>query len=248
MTLYEIAMFIVPGFLFIQFERAVFPSSSWKKYEDNGYYFLLRLSTIGLINTFLISFLMSKDWFWVNRVSIALTNYVTTTNNFEVDAISYVAQYGYPMLVALGIQIGIYLLICEAGRGISNWNRKRKGQSIATKYNTIWDRVFEKNSDVDGIIVEVEQNGQSIIRGYLSSYSGAKEISKELEVLPSRDIEIEFELDEKRPEKERVLDLDYIDKVYFDIQTGTLVKFYDSEKANKNILNRRELLEKTRDN
>lgn len=226
-TIITAVLFSVPGFFVNKIQERLFPSTRKNLSDiDKTVSAIIYSTFIILINLIIISIL--------NIAKILNVN----INDFsqlqsKLQSIDFFIKY----LCLSGISSIVVVLIKEyiVDRIILNIvnlkNVTFNGGIEETKYNTVWDSIFENNKEpIKDSYVSIEKDGELITQGVLDMYSHPGLSKKEFKLIESQEFKRYLEAD-KILDKDKKL-LDKVDMEYFDMETGVLIKFYNTEKLN----------------
>jgi hypothetical protein len=226
-----ILFFFVPGFIYVWFENRFRPSSKVYTVNTNTQFFLLSIGIFGFFNLVFTMSLVKVNFLCCGKLlevikSADITQGMTGIENFDF-ALFYLIMMSFTVTVQIALKIFAIdkLVLC-----ISNRFRSKKNKAEELETSSVWDDIIETNCIGDKYkVVEINKDGVFVTRGFLNNYSPPDDMNKELGVEPHYLVEEEFEKDkERKTEAEKIFGESEQD--YYDMQTGTLIKIYDTSK------------------
>lgn len=152
----------------------------------------------------------------------------------SMDRFDFLLSYGV-ILIGVTILVGLfYKLLSYFWDCLKRYRMKENyGLSpMSPDGRSVWEETFlnsEKNSAPR--IVSIFMGGNYITSGYLNGWNFASYERKEFEVVRSQEIEKILKDDKDKKPAEKLLS--YIEEEYFDMETGILIRFYDSSYVNE---------------
>lgn len=145
----------------------------------------------------------------------------------------------------LGAYIGICAIVTVIAyrlyKKILNWVRGRQIEKAEKDYGlipmnsdqrTVWENFFlNKERNLKSVVVSIYKDGNYVISGYLEGRNLSLNERKEFELMRVTEVEKILEHDKDKPPELKVLN--YIEDSYFDMETGTLFNFYNSDYINE---------------
>lgn len=154
---------------------------------------------------------------------------VSITEKF--DFLDFMFHYFWMNLISTVLVILLWYWPGQwAWRNISNyWNKKEK-RSKELKYADVWRNVFETKEfiDTESCVVKIERDGTLITAGHLVCFPSPTQDKKELALCNTESIMEIFEEDKEKDPSDRVFLCSEVE--YYDIETGTSIKFYKTDK------------------
>ena len=173
--------------------------------------------TILILNVFCdylsIGKVLSMEYlFWMLGVFDYLLKYL-----FVLAAVMFVEYWGYKLYINK-----------RKGQKAKSWNEKFGLVAINEDHRSVWEEFFlnkERNSKLQ--VVSIYKDGNYITSGCLQGRNVSVNERKEFEIARSTEIEKILSRDKKLPPQSQALN--YINDSYFDMDTGVLIQFYDSD-------------------
>ena len=112
---------------------------------------------------------------------------------------------------------------------IVNIIRKLKKLPTESKFATIWDELFEnKDIDLSDTYITIIKDGKIISQGCLKTHSPPNLENRELLLIGTKDFKAFLKNDIRLEDDEKLLDI--VDKEYYNLNTGVLIRFYNNTK------------------
>lgn len=213
-----IAFFILPGYL-TKYYFTRFFGKSYDKYTDTEIVIALIIYSIP---AYVLNMLAIKHWIFPE----------STYMEFENVSFKFLTAYTLLSIISgMIVAIGLYLCSRYIAGSIKNLYRGWKGKSKESYSPTIWEKVFEINEvEQKYQYVSIERNGIPITRGQLVMYTPCNSEKNEFLIKNSDYMNNMIDRYEHGIiSKEQCLFTE-IDKEYFDIDSGLLIKFYKIDK------------------
>ena len=112
----------------------------------------------------------------------------------------------------------------------SNWKEDFGLTPMSEDHGTVWEELFlNKERNLKTQIVSIYKDGNYITSGCLQGRNVDPNEGKEFELLRTTEVEAILNRDKELPPGQKALN--YIKDSYFDMETGVLIIFYDSDYA-----------------
>ncbi|MCD8397566.1 MAG: hypothetical protein LUD12_10385 [Lachnospiraceae bacterium] len=151
------------------------------------------------------------------------------TENFEY--LSFMVHYFLLNLITSAVVIVLWYSVGQwIFRKAKNIFNKASGRDKELKYSDVWRNLFETNEhiDVSECIIKIERGGRIVTAGSILEYPSPTEEKKDIALYNTESVMELFEDDKGKDVSERLFP--YADAVYYDIETDTLIKFYNDKK------------------
>lgn len=211
-------LFLIPGsFVNIILDR-FFPKSVKEKGDfEKTIYAVIYSSIIIFINLILMKYLRKID---INTFSELQSRLVNITFFIKYIILTAVSSFLFVLIKKIYEKIELCI--------VNNIRRKNK-LPAETEFATVWDEIFEnKKIDLANTYIAVIKDGQLISHGCLKSHSPPNLDNRELLLIGTKGFEAFLENDKILPDGQKLLDI--IDKEYYNLNTGVLIRFYNNEK------------------
>lgn len=221
--IYLIVLFIVPGLL-IKMLSDYF--SILDKYEQAR-------------NTIYENmFFIVVDSIFINTLTIiAYNNIVTGDKIANIDILlmkfhnfQFCGRYIIIGLIATVIYVLIKRVLVFAIHKLKNSYLKHKYGLIYQNNHesAVWQNIMHYDATGnDEKIVSIYHYGEYVVSGILWGYNSKKNEGKEFRLIRTDEIERVINSDKTKDPSERLLN--YVDKVYYDSETGLMIKFYNKD-------------------
>ena len=207
-------LFLIPGsFVNIIMDR-FFPKSTKEKSDfEKTIYSVIYSSIIIFINILFMRIIKNMNINTFEELQIKLRN------------IKYI---GLTMLSST-----LFVIAKQLYEKIELWivNKIRQSNNLATesKFETVWDEIFENKAiDLTDTYITIMKDGQVISHGCLKRHSPPSLDNKELLLVATKEFERFLNHDKMLEDDEKLLDI--IDKEYYNLNNGVLIKFYNNTK------------------
>lgn len=109
------------------------------------------------------------------------------------------------------------------------WLNKKYGLNYGnSNEGTVWQNmIYYENTGKNDKVVSIYHNGEYVISGILWGYNNRRIDGKDFRLIRTQEVEKVLKRDKKTTLEEQWLG--YIEKVYYDSDTGLMIKFYRSD-------------------
>ena len=223
-TVIIIFLFLAPGLAITRVLEMKEKRERKKQIKTNIYEQLFTICTLSIFTTGIACALVNlwrafRNMYTFNSVSDFIK---------RLDTFAFLIQFIIALILA-AIAVGwAYVALSKKYVKLKNKNIKEDFNLVPLKddNSTVWDAIFlSKEKNTNPRIVSVYKDGAYITSGYIDGWNFAEDERKELAVIRTTEIEKIMKLKD-RP-------LKYITEEYFDMETGVLIKFWESDEVNE---------------
>lgn len=229
-------IFFAPGFIYNHAKRRIFPrtlrSISDFELTVNS---IINSTVILFINIILIRYLYNPFavyFKWSKEITI---NNIENLQTYLGNVNFFIAYFILTIIVCIVYAIVNQLFIRKIIDFFINKKRVLFGETEESDFSSVWDEIFEnKNNSLSDKYIEIKKDGETITQGLIKLYPNPN-ARKEFLLMETEEFKAFLENDKelKRQGKEPIFDV--IDDEYYDFETGTLIKFYSSDKLKQYI-------------
>lgn len=158
--------------------------------------------------------------------------------NIDIDAAFNAETYNLAFLLKyMGLSLPTLLVVAWLFRKPIPWiiskliNVHRNGSNKCPEIsnNSVWEYLFEiPQEEFARQFISIEKDGQHITRGEIDMFSAPDEINKEILLANTDFINKNFSENDNKEDNLKFL-FEKIDKEYYDVNSGLLIKFYNKE-------------------
>lgn len=214
-TIITTLVFAVGGVMVNFFQKNYVQRSKNSK-SDYEFTIFVLIHSIGVlvINIFILKYIFRSDLVGFQDL---LSKLMVMKYFFKYTLLTIGSSFFYTLLLEV---IHKYLFL-----PIYNKYKESKGLTKETIFPTVWEEIFENpDESVNDLIMTIEKDGVRITQGILISYS-APNNKREIMLKNTNDIKLLMDEDKEFTLEEKMFRI--IKKEYYDVESGTLYKFYD---------------------
>ena len=216
-NLVALIIFIVPGAIIELAYKKFFPTSKKdvEGYEKTVKAIIYSLGVL-LINLLAIKFIKHNE---ISSIK---------TLGDKLDSITFLFKYiGLSVASSIVIIFIDRLILKKTFLVLANLINKLNGKTLEVDELTAWEYLFETKEIVSQCVC-MEKGGQVIARGFIKAYSPPQNENKEILLEYTDWVEKQMEIDKNKSNDDKMFYK--CDSEYYDLQTDTLIKFYNMDK------------------
>lgn len=224
--IWMVILFLAPGLMFHAIDRKIFMRDIGK-HETYDYMFNIVAHSL-LISS--ICLLLMKFLIYMFDIECQMKTLLDIGN--MMNSLPFIAVYAVTaVLVTITYWYYYHRLIKPAFQKVFAHLTKDQTGNAYTGYENVYDGIFSNKEYTEHLMpVTILQNGVEITSGTLSSYNTSDQHKREFKIEYQAEIQEILTQDEKASDDEKVLRVDF---EYFDLESGTLFRFYGPEKLEK---------------